>query len=241
MDFFLTLNDRTGTIFADARQPYNPVYPNHPFSGTLCALISKIPCGFRELALQRKVALDVLEILSRTAEASRLSMRSTNTRATSTDLSQLPQKQERFHDFWEACTCLGAPDDPYTGQPNFEKLFVLAVLMYCMHAFSSIRTITAVYGGSRAKLTGDIRRRCAQNKEEKECLLWVWMVLVDSWRGADERLLPVGVELLKELKGRWGVWKEVQRAMGKFFWNGEFEGRCRGYWSMDFDQLSIVL
>lgn len=217
---------------------YIPVYPSHPFNSSLCALISWIPTGFRELALQRKLARDVLDVLSRACGVSSLQLRTPqqHTRwgkswfVTPSDVST--SEKRRSDDFWGACTCLGAPDEERTGKPNFEKLVVLAVILYCLHMFSPIRAGALSHNGSKMKLTNDIRRRWSASGEEDECLLWVWMILVDSWRAANETLLPTGVELLGQLEARWEdkTWTDMKRVLGRYFLNENFEARCRGYW-----------
>ena len=140
----------------------------------------------------------------------------------------------RFDDFWGACTCLGAPDDEKTGQPNFEKLVVLAVLFYCSNAFSPRRTDVLMVRESRTKLMNGIRSRRKESSEEEECLHWCWMVLVDSCQAANGTLSPMRIELLRYMKSRWEDkgWIDVNRVLGRTFRNEHFEARCEGYWFM---------
>lgn len=63
--------------------------------------------------------------------------------------------------------------------------------------------------------------------------MWIWMVLVDSWRNASEKLLPTGIELMDQSRERWGNvrgWTKVAETLGSFFWDKSFARRCRFYW-----------
>jgi hypothetical protein len=172
-------------------------------------------------------------------------------------------KPRRYSDFWEACSCLGAPDEVVeirnengiverAMQPNLEKLIILAVLLYCLHTFSPMRAVTAVYNGSRLKLTTDVPKMKPNRKMnpsgmvaedkgvnmqiegEEDVLLWIWFVLVDSWRAANDSLLPTGRELMGKLKARFkakvATWKDCRVILERFFWNEALERRCRWFW-----------
>jgi hypothetical protein len=173
--------------------------------------------------------MDVLEVLARASDAEQL-QRKAGSIVTQTDIFR--SRERRYHDFWEACSCLAAPD---INGPNFEKLLVLALLLYCLHTFSPMRAVTAVYNGSRMKLTNDIRKRRKGSVEEEECLLWIWMVLVDSWRNASGMLLPAGIELMEHARGRWEHvkdWPTASWILRDFFWDEGFAKRCEFYWHM---------
>jgi len=266
-------------MFPHARPAYNPSYPVPPFTPDIVRLIAKLPCGFQTLAKHNRLAIDVLEVLERTTDAEALH-RAKGTIVEPADVFR--SRPRRYHDFWEACTCLGAPDDPVSGEPNLEKLIVLALLIYSLHTFSPMRAVTAVYNGSRTKLAADVHRRIkrsplrwsiygygrrahrnSDNDEddednddhddndnnsvprhtaEEECLVWIWMVLVDAWRASDDRLLPQGKLLMAQLARRYdgddggGIRSRSERfkasidpVLSKFFYNNKFAARCRGY------------
>lgn len=132
------------------------------------------------------------------------------------------------------CTCLGAQDDEKTGQPNFEKLVVLAVLYYCSNAFSLRRTDVLMVHESRTKLMNRIRSRRKESSEEEDCLRLCRMVLVDSCQAANGTLLPMGIKLLRHVKSRREDkgWTGVNRALGRYFRNEHFDAPCEGYCSM---------
>jgi hypothetical protein len=52
---------------------------------------------------------------------------------------------------------------------------------------------------------------------EEECLMWIWMVLVDSWRNASEKLLPTGIELMDQSRERWGYVRDWSKVAETFF------------------------
>lgn len=228
---------KTGsTVFPESRPAYAPIYPSHPLSVDLRLLVSKLPRRFQVLAQRQKLALDVLHVLSRTVEAEE-------------DLKlygALVERQEmfrsrkrRYQDFWEACPRFGAPDElnPYEEwEPNFEKLVLFALMLYCMHTFSPIHTISTVYNGARTSLTRNLprRRKDLMVPAQQDCLLWVWMILVNSWRALDQKLLPTGTKLMQELCDTWKdavrSWHELDTMLRKLCWNERFGRRCNGYW-----------
>ncbi|OQV00896.1 hypothetical protein CLAIMM_06332 [Cladophialophora immunda] len=291
---FWALN--TGSsIFPESRPTYQPVYPRSPpipASSPLGRQLALLPRGFQALAHHRRLALDVLQVLSRTAEAHLEQMRH-GTIVTPSDVFRT--KPRKFRDFWEACTCLGAPDevvrpglagedggraDDAAGEavvvtmPNLEKMIVLALLLYCLHTFSPMRAVTAVYNGSRMKLTTDAPRRTRRSpltmasvrnpgfpspldrdgdvaresgarhtrmeterdkmEREEDVLLWVWFNLVDSWRAANDTLLPQGRQIMHALRLRFpertATWEECEGVLTGFFWNDAFIRRCRAFW-----------
>jgi hypothetical protein len=151
---FWALNTGSG-IFPEARPAYVPIYPDIPFSEDLCLLISKLPPGFQALAKQRKLAIDVLEVLARVSDTEQMQKR---TGSVVRPVDVFRSRPRRYHDFWEACSCLATPD---VDGPNFEKsVIVLALLLYCLHTstFSPMRAVTTIYNGSRMKLTNVIRK-----------------------------------------------------------------------------------
>ena len=248
------------TIFPAYRPPYAPIYPPTPLPPALLFKISTLPPGFQALTHSRnsKLALDVLDVISRTSDAHHEQALHGTIVQQSDVFRSTPR---RYRDFWEACTCLGAPDECVemedgneVMQPNLQKLIVLAVLLYCLHTFSPMRAVTAVYNGSRMKLTTDVPRRVKQItpptagredvgtalqnetdiEAEEDVLLWIHFVLLDSWRAANDKLLPQGVEVLGKLRRRLpervARWEICEAVLMRFFWNEGFVGRCRAFW-----------
>ncbi len=140
--------------------------------------------------------------------------------------------------------------------PNLEKLIVLALLLYCLHTFSPMRAVTAVYNGSRLKLQTDLPRRVrrrgdvlssslsnsssdvdvdAQNQNEEAVILWVYFNLADSFRAANDSLLPAGVQVMADLRTRFPnmtrSWETCEEVLKQFFWTERFLGRCARYWN----------
>jgi hypothetical protein len=274
---FWALN--TGSsIFPESRPKYLPRYPSIapiPMATTLGKKASTLPAGFQILAHRKRLALDLLEVLFRTADA-QVEQALYGSVVSSDDV--FGSKPRRFQDFWEACTCFAAPDEPYTYTsatdnivmtmlPNLEKLIALALLLYCLHTFSPMRSITAVYNGTRKKLTSDAPRRikCYARlpdtqdtasmdtseigviESEEDVLLWVYFNLTDSWRAADDTLLPQGTRIMHDIRkrfpertARWGVCEE---ALKKYFWHENFIRRCRLYWeavSMGREEVEVA-
>lgn len=213
------------SLFHSNRPSYKPEYPEVPIPRTILHQIMKLPTGFQSLALMRKLALDVIEVLARTSGVED----EYNATGTVVDSGHgFKHKNNRFSDFWEACTCFGAPDEIITVKsehgdatlvpsPNLQKLIILAVILYCSNAFSSTRAVTSFIASTRMKLMTDLPRKFAATKQdhysgrgdnlfdiapdtdvrmERSVLLWIAFVLLDSWRSVNNTLLPQGMEIL---------------------------------------------
>jgi hypothetical protein len=166
------------TIFSDDRPEYEPVYPGIHARNTepLKSTLATMPEGFRSFALEGRLALDVLEVLSRTVDA-QLQHLSRPNHAIVTEAEVFRPGPGRYQDFWTACGCLGVPDDVYFDKqgkvlllPNLERIVVLGLLMYCFHTFSRERAVTAFYNGSRAKLDSDLTRRIRRTSASRRYL-----------------------------------------------------------------------
>lgn len=282
---FWALN--TGTsIFPDSRPPYAPEYPTPlpvPALSELGVKIASLPVGFRALADRGSLALDVIEVLARCVAAHAVqAAQPGGTGSIVTDSDVFRTKPRRFRDFWEACTCLGAPDqmveidvwgvnlDTTTTTitmvvPNLEKQLVLALLLYCLHTFSPMRAVTAVYNGSRMKLGTDLPKRAAYLERvrhsramqqqsslpssttdgtqrdldldlEEPLLLWISFNLADSWRAANDMLLPQGLQVMRDTRRRFphhtAAWESCEAALRQFFHNERFMARCRMFWDV---------
>jgi len=97
-------------------------------------------------------------------------------------VAQLPQRK-RYSDFWEACSCLLIPG------PHFEKYLCFALLCYISVAFSPQRIYLSAshtaFRTPRLLLTQQLPSFTVYSQEETECLVWMWLVLIDAWRATE--------------------------------------------------------
>lgn len=259
LESFWALNSGA-TIFPSNRPTYNPQYPSIPFSESVLRQIKTLPIGFQTLAQTRMLAADVIEVLARATAA----QTEFDSKGTYGDFREnyMP-KIRRYSDFWEACTCLGAPDEVVTfkcedggtegiSSPNLQKLIVLALILHCSNSLSHTRAASTIYNGSRIKLISDLPRKFAVSKQyqrlgrksvepgmagvlqrETDVLLWISLVLVDSWRTVNGVPTPQSSGLMKMTRDHFAevsMWAEIEVILRKFFWNKKFLGRCESSW-----------
>lgn len=185
-----------------------------------------MPRGFQRLAYQGYLALDVIHILGRVADAHAM-----YGPGQSHEQRRTPSWQRSKHnDFWECCACLAEPG------LGLEKAICLTLLLYCTNQFSPVRKCVkgmTVYNGPRAFLTKNISLIRASEASEKDCLVWMWMVLIDSWRSDDGLLLSSGDVLLMQLRRRFPdlrAWSKLNGILGKFFYPEPFAVACKTIW-----------
>ena len=231
-DAFWALNSSIGkTLFSESDTVYEPVYPDLSLESKVAAQVHNLPSGFQRLIEQDRLTADLIEVLSRTVDASDLLEKQGYVVDSNETFKSGPR---RYADFLGACPYLGAASSP-DDEPPLEKLITLSLILYCCNAFSPARVITVMYGGSRQKVTKDLLRWCTGEEDETEhpVKIWIWMTTVDSWRKADNTLLPQGRELFKALKKRYlgeMTAKETWDIMETFFVDQKFLSRCQELW-----------
>lgn len=218
--------DTGRSAFQGLRQLKAPIYPSVPLPSELRLRVNKLPVGFQRLAHQGKLAIDVLELLGRVA---------TQTPAKSTlSINTAQWSRRKYDDFWEACRCLADP------RPGLQKFLCLALLLYCVDEYSPQRQFRrgmTIFGGPRALLTRELPKLSCRDEAETECLMWIWMVVVDAWSSDCEKdgdLPPIGLQCLHDLRRAFPnitTWEDMRSVLRKFFWSRRFSSACEAFWA----------
>lgn len=225
-DSFWTIQKDVSPLFPAGRAIHTPVYPAFPLSNDLRDTFLNIPIGFQSLILKGKVSVELLDTISRTAEAS------TNGIQSLSPGDMWHSKTRKHRDFLEACPVLAASD---TSTSVLEKKITLALLLYCANTFTSARSSTSLFGASRVELSRllllEDQTQCSP--VEKECLYWISAVCVDSWRqaGPGSALLAKGLEVLPVLK-QLNQECTSRNVLQRFFANQELVTECDRYLDM---------
>jgi len=210
------------TMFPE-RHRYQPVYPTHPFSIGLCAFVARLPPGFQRLVTEDALSLDILPLLARATHLTRLSDRDRYEL-----LSETRGRPRRYNDFWEACPCLCASDESCSG---LEKLLSLTLFCYCYTAFGS-RSYPTPLRGARLKATKKLSSFCSMSETEEACLIWMWIVVTDSWR-LGSQLQANGTSLLFNLQSRFPALRDecaVTGIVSQFLWTRDLNNSVGMYW-----------
>lgn len=226
-DSFWVFETQGTPLFSESRPSHIPVYPAFPLSPDIREIFVKIPVGFQSLVMKGKISVELIEILGRAAGATQSGMN---------DVAPgvlRDSERRKYNDFVEACPFLCSSE---VAKVALEKDICLAVLLYCSNAFTTTRSSTALYASCRMELTRALQHNDYSSLAypEMECLFWVCIVCIDSWRqkGPASPLLQQGHSLLPVLRG-------IQRALGiptpgiqKFFHNEELVCGCARYLEM---------
>ena len=159
------------------------------------------PSGFRSLALYGILPLEVITLVCRATVAFQRNGSNGSIYIPFSPAENLCLPERRKYDcFSEACPWLLAPDDQV--RPLLKPL-TLALILWCCNAFIKVRSYTCIYAGCLRALTTCLLTPTAKEfsgamvADERACLIWIWIVAIDSWRfDTSNKLLPTGKELL---------------------------------------------
>ena len=219
------------SVFAYYKSKYNPIYPEYPFNLAVSSLVNELPPGFQKLAQKGKIALDLLTVL-RNIVAYHAWSNTYDLRLRTSLLSAAPQNK-RYCDFWEACSCLLVPG------PSFEKYLCFALLLYCLNTFSPRRSHLSAshmaFGTPRQLLTQKLPTFNESSEDETECLIWIWLVLIDSWRAVNGAHSEAAAALLlqfAECFPSYCVWAKIEYVLGQFFATDCMVADIRRCWTL---------
>ncbi|KAL6243300.1 hypothetical protein RBB50_009852 [Rhinocladiella similis] len=226
-DYFWMLETGAKSIFPLAKRKKNRIYPQHPFDSDMLALIGTLPDGFRALAYQGTLGVDVVGILSRVnrfarAKANNLHLPLIN--------DPIPDGQD-YQDIFDTCSCLHASAST---EHSLEKNICLAIILFCfdIHSPAGISAKITPYRGARQELTRSLQFTPYNNTAEKACLVWIWMIVIASWKLDHDLsheslwLCQTFFEKFPEAKS----WTTMSHAMQQFLWYEPLKQAWRTSW-----------
>ena len=236
----LVVLDSTATLesgqsmFAHVRPTYSPPHPSTSINLEDSSDIASLPRGFQILARHQLLSPPTITVLARAASIY-------NSLQTSSQvLDPEPKRKWRYRDYIEACPCLGSTE------VSLDRMICLTLIVYCFTGFSQARHLAYSFAGPREVLTRDLAERSSTAFEEwnwapeikkmvrvagTNCLLWVLLVTVDSWRDGEDlnakgQTLVDSLRATLEQQGLRVEWDDVEALMKEFFW---YEG-MRQWW-----------
>jgi hypothetical protein len=99
----------------------------------------------------------------------------------------------------------------------------------------------APYRGSRQELTRSLQASEFRTPEERNCLIWIWMVVIGSWR-VDGALEPEGRLLSGVFFSKFHEaesWDRIERVMRQFFWDAQLGRVWKLCWQEAFDDYQL--
>ncbi|KAK6375303.1 hypothetical protein LTR64_003426 [Lithohypha guttulata] len=212
-----------------------PKMPSHPFAPELCTIVGNLPVGFQELAIQRKLPLDILEVLARISNPSQkpLSAVLSESSGSSQDNRSPATQCGMYVDFWESCPSLSSNRKDANGEPPLERLLSLALLIYATNrdGTNPLRMYNCITNGAIYDLHHDLSHcEVRRSKEEEHCLFWIWTVTIDAMRNRFGELTAQGEQLLEQQKKRFpgmvGTEKEEKLLQRFWFASNRSNGSC---------------
>lgn len=217
-DYFWMLETGDESIFPLSKRKQRREYPRIPFEPSTLSIVSTLPPGFAVVAQQGTLGMDVLRILSRVSIFCSSAFKTDD--------------GEDHPDIFDTCSCLHASSST---EHSLEKNLCLAVILFSFdrHNASSASAKITAYRGSRKELTRSLPYTQIRNMEERNCLTWVWMILLGSWSGDPDfhthtsELSQVFFENIEEIRR----WEGVELLMRQFFWHDALAQRWYDCWS----------
>lgn len=181
-----------GSVSALSRTT-KPIYPTHPFSPDLCAVISKLPHGFSELALTGTLSVQLIHRL----EVSRSAI--VHLMATATN-------EDADHD-WQTLL--------HNSEP-FERMVWLTLLVSHLRSSTYEANCKAL-----AEAVLDCASFSRHGRAEAEWLLWASLILIaapDPDRVVVEERQQV-INMVTENYEEASSWDRLEAVAQKFLWN----------------------
>jgi hypothetical protein len=235
IDNYWTLMTGTVSKFSSNKSVEKLEYPTHPFFPGLCASIATMPKGFRELALEAVLSLQMLQILERMSKlvihVDRVFQRAATAQEVYFLLLYKPHLVVQ-----DAYICLDAWSRSCGSK-------IEPALCYGLIAFSWIvmgqARVSPVYWQFVQNLVSSIEQVEPQ-EYEIECLIWLSMVAVVHCRG-QYALSKRGDLLLDRLLQNHAYtqdWDGLEAVLRKFFWHKPLATEWKDCWKAAIIQKS---
>ncbi|OQV05247.1 hypothetical protein CLAIMM_10019 [Cladophialophora immunda] len=201
-------------------------------------ITEKLPCGFRNLARAGALSSETLQIINRISIK-----RDWGPQDPAYKEKQGEEKSKVYRpvagqawNFWDACTAFRTPEGP--GGPSLEKMICLALFRYCANRANRLRPKACIYHSATTQLTARLPKfRVSNSRTERDCLIWIWLVAIDSWAMAQNspELSPEGSRLLSEMRKalpelRDWEWWDLESLGQKFFWRDDIRVLLKATW-----------
>lgn len=118
-----------------------------------------------------------------------------------------------------------------------QELLCWAIFLYAANGFGEKRTQHTAYRMPRQGLTAKLHATICRPEDEIECLIWIWIVTIDSWRLLDGSLQSEGVRLMQQFKSQFVDLREdnIDEICWKFFWFEDMSFHLKRNWTRTFE------
>ena len=204
----------TGSLPNGTPQPA-PEYPSHPFSPDLCILLAKLPTGFVDLIIERRVCREIVQRLIDIAPLSDLKPGET-------------VGSESYCAFEESKRWISMVKWSLTEMEHYLCVGVLAYLDGFKGNNLRPMTHTAVEGPV-AQLD-----RCVLWQSDVECMMWI-AVMISSLHDSEEMPLRNRWLLFDQIwdwDQRFRNWPTLAEILKKYFWAEHYATTWQESWAL---------
>lgn len=196
--------------------------------------ISSLPRGFHDLAKTGELSFETIQIVQRIAITQQdkwLDM--TSGKTTLSPCHPLSRFRQQTHlEYSEACPALNSPTD------TLEQLLCLALMRYCVNTASRMRPKACIFNSVMTQLRQKLAAfevHTVGDRPQRRCLLWVYLVWMDSATASDGVLTTRGSEQIEEISSKFpeiASWKieDFERLGEDFFWSGNMSTTLKRCW-----------
>ena len=202
-------------------------YPTHPFGSDLCSVIAKMPKGFRDLALESVLSIQMLSILERMSDWHTSRDRVNQQVATPEDMSFLKNYDAQF-EAQETYRCLEICMGSGGGK-GIERCLYYGLIAYILESFAQTEFSPELYW-----VMQDFPLALEQTEPEPtetDCLTWISVVAASSSKGPlSESGVRIMGELLKD-HAHLRNWDRLEETMRRFFWHDSLAVEWKRSWN----------
>lgn len=201
------------------------IYTPMPFTKDHLSALDLLPSGFRDVAFTGTFSNQTISIIVRAA----------GNDAPSFLLNTEVYPPSYFRDYPDACPALTIPDGP--NGPSLEKLTCLALIRHCFNITFPERPRACLSHCLNIELLHKLPIVPVSTvAAQRECLLWVWLMSVDSWSYHGANLSLEGANLLYQITEKFpetATWtpSDFDKLGTKFFWTRGISKVVRDYWA----------
>jgi hypothetical protein len=160
---------------------------------------SDFPAGFRSLATEGQLSPQTIQVICRIAGRRNWGVWPSSFNEHDVRLCGDPWMSPPHRDFREACPALNLANGP--NGPPLEKLICLAMIRYCLNRAVYDRPRACIYHTLSIDLLQVLPNVIPSiGQAEREAMLWVFLIGVDCWAVASERLTDEAAFLLRQIE-----------------------------------------
>lgn len=224
-EYWLTLSGDEEPLVSREDCPES-TYPDLPLRGPMAGVVSALPRGFGPLAESGRLSCQVLQVLARMQE---MLVAMTSGRI---QMFLSTPNQDPYPDFCSAVPCLYASKG---GEAGLERLLCCALFLLTSRLLSPRKQVpwSLPVTGGRTILTQQTFNCQVESDIEKRCLIWIWLIAIDSWAVESGDIPETARWLMQRLRERYpetSAWSYVSNVVSDFFWTQDLETSCEGYW-----------